>query len=582
MKSKEIFPFVKNNYFSGKQLTARDFKEEQNYSGNKLRALRYSLCGAGVAAGLDVVAIDVNMLSIESGYAFDGCGRDIVVPSPVLKNIETIDGFNSIDTGQPVYLCIEYKETPIEPTSPVSDSERSEYNRISEGYRLFLTNRRPINLSCGLKGLIETAKEIFYSDRARVIMTVPKYVNIDEKLIIKITTEKRGLNSGLSTEFEIRHENFFNGEENSSFITYYNAADAYDVQTDTIALTPSRSGIGLNTISVSAENINIVIGGDKQTIQNEIKFETEIIEDPTAERIRKEFFYSDIEPLAKGICTEHLYLAEIDLSFINGKGTVIEKVKTMPFEQYIMSERLMYLLQNIPRQPKEEIKSAPEPAVVYGYEREANDYFSCGVESIDIDVDYKGKVYYSSEIIHGLGEGSVNYTIGVEPICGTIHGTDETILFGDPALFAGSQYNMDFPNLQYSIISYNDKGTFRIAVKLLDRVGAGNIKLHWQAVKAKEHEERDMIEIERVTISIKPNLVNIEPRESVSLECVIEGCDNPNCIWNVEDKNGGTISRSGVYKAPSAEGVYTVTASSVKYPTKKAVNYIIVSKKREI
>ncbi len=581
MSGNKIFPFVRNNYYSGKQLTARDFRDEQAYRDNKLRALRYAVCGMGVAAGLDVVAVDANMLSVESGYAFDGCGRDIVLPSPVLRSLETFDGYEDIDIGFPVYLCVEYRETQTEPTLLPADSEARVYNRVSEGYRLFLTNRHPENLSCGLRGLIETTKEIFSSSNARVKITVPKYVNIDEKLIITVTTEKRGLSDSFCAELYIMHENFVNDDSDTSFLSYYNESETYDEQIDTLVLTPSRHGLGLNSIVLRADRVNVLIGNEKLPIPTDVVFQTEIIEEPVASRVRKEFFYSDIEPLAKGVCAEHLYLAELSVSQTS-KGLIVEKVTNMPFEQYVMSERLSYLLQNIPAQPKSEIRTSPLAAAAPTVGAEKKELVSCGVESIDIDTDYKGKVYYSSEIVHGLGEGNISYSIGLEPVNGMANGTDDTIIFGDPTLFVGSPYNLDFPNVRFSVISYNDKGTFRIAVKLLDKVGAGSIKLHWLAVKAGEHQERDMIEIERVNISIKPNLVNIEPRETVNLECVIEGCDNPNCIWNVEDKNGGTISRSGVYKAPSTEGVYTVTATSVKYPTKKAVNYIIVSKRREI
>ena len=203
------------------------------------------------------------------------------------------------------------------------------------------------------------------------------------------------------------------------------------------------------------------------------------------------------------------------------------------------------------------------------------------MESIDITNDLRGRVYYSQEIVHGLGEGNISYTVGFE-CTDSFVGENDAVIYGDPELFEGSPYGMDFPKLQYSIISYSSKGTFRIAVKLLDKVNAGSIRLHWQAVLSEEKTAEDMMEVEKVSISIKPNLVNIEPRGTVSLECVIEGSDNMNCIWNVEDKNGGTISRNGIYKAPSSEGVYTVTATSVKYPTKKAVNYIIVSKRKEL
>lgn len=583
MNKKEISQFIRNNYFKGKQLTVRDFCDEQEYQQSKLKAMRLANYGCGVVSGMDVVCIDSTTVSVEAGYAYDAFGNDILVSSPVLKDVTSVDGFDNINTDFATYLCIEYKETMTEQVSPLADSLMTCYNRTAEGYHLYLTNHKPEALACGMLPIIETTKELVCQPNLTVKVTVPKFVNVNEKLIISVEIEKRNLNGSLSCELELTHGAFFNNREIFTEISYYNATDKFNIQKEEIILTPSGKMVGLNKISIPADSIDISIGDEQLVMSNGLDFTVEIIDEPVEKRVLREYFHEaagmDIDPSK----ADALYLAEIRFSDNNGILN-IENISPLPYKQYIMGSRLSYLLDNLPKQPVYQLSAATDRVneSVSTLRQEEDDLISSGVENIDITVDYKGKVYYSAEIIHGLGEGEIAYTIGVEPVNSSSVGTDNTVLFGSPDLFEGSPYAMEFPKIQYSVISYNDKGTFRIAVKLLDKLHSGNIRIHWQATKKKTENEKVIMEIDKMSISIQPNLVNIEPRGTIGLECIIEGCDNLNCIWKVEDKNGGTISQNGLYKAPSAEGVYTVTATSVKYPTRKAVNYIIVSRKRDI
>lgn len=576
MNNKGITPFIRNNYFKGKQLTVRDFQDEQDYHISKLTELRSTNLGCGVAAGLDVVAVDSRTVSIEAGCAYDSFGRGILVPEPVLKDIRTIDGFADLDGTQAAYLCIEYKESPQEAVCAVTDSVNRTYNRIGEGYRLFLTNALPKSLSNDLLSTITETKELAAAANLSVWVSVPRFVNLNDKLIITVVTEKMNLGKSLAVEFEADHPSFSNGEYNSSVYSYFNATDRFDRSTTEIAITPSEKMVGLNKLRITPDRVKITVDNAPITGVNTLEFDVEIITEPVRERVRREYFRREAD-LSFSRSQDYLYLAEICMTG-GAEDIFIDRIYPLPFRQYVMSERLAYLLDSLPEQPERTLDIIAGAAVEQPPVQEQDTLVACGVENIDIDVDYRGKIYYSSEIIHGLGEGDISYSIGFEPI----NNDDSAVLYGSPELFEGSVYDLEFPKVQYSIISYNDKGTFRIAVKLLERVNAGNIRIHWQAVRASEPSEKTLMEIDRMSISIKPNLVNIAPRDSVTLECIIEGCDNRNCIWNVEDKNGGTITKNGVYKAPSTEGVYTVTATSVKYPTKKAVNYIIVGKKREL
>ncbi|MGN0597189.1 MAG: Ig domain-containing protein [Ruminiclostridium sp.] len=577
MNNKGITPFIRNNYFKGKQLTVRDFQDEQNYCISKLAALHSTNLGSGVAAGLDVVAVDSRTVSVEAGCACDSFGRDILVSEPVLKDIRTVDGFSDLDGSRSAYLCIEYKETPLEAVNTVTDSVNRTYNRIGEGYRLFLTNTRPKSLPNDLLSVITETKELICAPNVSVQVSVPKFVNCDDKLIITVVTEKINLDKSLSVEFDADHPSFFNGEGNTSAYSYFNATERFDRSITEIEVTPSKKMVGLNKLRITPDRVKLSV--DNSSVSegvNTLEFDVEIITESVRERVRREYFRREAD-FSFSRSRDYLYLAEICMITENN-DVFIDRIYPLPFRQYVMSERLSYLLDNLPMQPKPSFDERTAVSVEQPPVQEQKTLVSCGIENIDIDVDHRGRIYYSAEIIHGLGEGDISYSIGFEPI----NSDSGAVLYGSPELFEGSMYNMEFPKVQYSIISYNDKGTFRIAVKLLDRVNAGMIRIHWQAVRASEPSEKSLMEIDRMTISIKPNLVNIAPRETVTLECIIEGCDNQNCIWSVEDKNGGTIAKNGVYKAPSTEGVYTVTATSVKYPTKKAVNYIIVGKKREL
>src|SRR5215471_611400 len=82
----DIAPFTRNNYFTGKLLTERDFTAEQQYMMDKLRLHHIALHGWGVVCGLKVkphpVCPELRIV-VEPGVAIDGCGREIRVPREV-------------------------------------------------------------------------------------------------------------------------------------------------------------------------------------------------------------------------------------------------------------------------------------------------------------------------------------------------------------------------------------------------------------------------------------------------------------------------------------------------------------------
>ena len=149
MKNLKYFPFARSRYFYGKLLTVDDFETEQKYMNDKRRLVNRFLHGSGVVCGMNVVRVDDRTISVEMGLALDFAGREIVVDAPVIRKLDMIDGYDDTagEDGY-LYLCIEYAEQETEPVHSIAGAGARgtgevEYNKFSEGYRIFFTSQEP-------------------------------------------------------------------------------------------------------------------------------------------------------------------------------------------------------------------------------------------------------------------------------------------------------------------------------------------------------------------------------------------------------------------------------------------------------
>lgn len=150
MKNLKYFPFERNRYFYGKLLSVDDFDTEQRYMNDKRRMLNRFLYGTGVVCGMQVVEIDDVTVSLEMGFALDFSGREIVVSKPVTKKLSSIEGFSRYAAAGEerwnLYLGIAYDEQVEEPVhniARVNSEQEEEFNKYTEGYRLFVTEEEP-------------------------------------------------------------------------------------------------------------------------------------------------------------------------------------------------------------------------------------------------------------------------------------------------------------------------------------------------------------------------------------------------------------------------------------------------------
>ncbi|MDE6421414.1 MAG: hypothetical protein K2K87_12965, partial [Lachnospiraceae bacterium] len=150
MKNLKYFPYERNRYFYGKLLGVEDFEAEQKYMNDKRRLINRFMHGCGVVCGLNVVQISEDSVTVEPGMALDFAGREIIVDEPVTRRLSELEGVSSYaegaESGSYVYLCIEYEEYEKNPVYSVAGSgagEHEQYNRIAEGYHIYLTEQEP-------------------------------------------------------------------------------------------------------------------------------------------------------------------------------------------------------------------------------------------------------------------------------------------------------------------------------------------------------------------------------------------------------------------------------------------------------
>jgi O-glycosyl hydrolase len=78
-------------------------------------------------------------------------------------------------------------------------------------------------------------------------------------------------------------------------------------------------------------------------------------------------------------------------------------------------------------------------------------------------------------------------------------------------------------------------------------------------------------------ISISPTILTIALGGSANFTCTVTGAADTACTWSVTEANGGSISASGVYTAPTIAGIYHVVATSHADPTKTASTAVTVN-----
>ena len=580
MKNSNFFPYERNKYFYGKLLSVDDFELEQRYVNDKRRMINRFLHGTGVVAGLSVVGIDEQTISVERGIALDSLGREIVIDTPVIKKLSMIEGFETgtrEDHGY-VYLCLRYDEEEIERVHNIAGTVTASqefgdmaFNKVKEGYQLYLIGREPEEGSMMKPSDLYEGERILYAENdIRISQIMPRFIQVGQKREIRIRVENRG-RKNLSFSYDLVLNHLLSEGQARIHVSFdemlFERTGIYEISYPVTA--GDLAGIEA-TAALEKETILFSLSGILQNVEFVEGFKSvcQLVKCNQKQAVMDNYYKYAMEQISQNGYQQPVYLAKIYL--VRAADTyIIENIENVPFQQYVYNSMLGEAEEELLRQ---DIMFLQKDGLTGGRELlqqgigNQNDGMQIAQGVVEIPLDgagERGEKYFSGELIHGLGLGAVTVMAGMEK-------SDESVVYGSSEIFQKEQ--VDGVEAEIAVRQFPTKGSFQIGIRLLVPTFEPMVKIHWTAVRNMQ----DVIqEKSERRIYIKPNLLELEVRQSHYLEAVCENMVEKEVNWSVRGE-GGSIDESGVYTAPNVPGVYEVVAQSVAFPEVRASIYVIV------
>jgi len=222
MNNSNFFPLERNRYFYGKMLTARDFETEQRYFNNKRRLLNRTLYGAGVVCGLGVYRNDDVSFSVETGMALDYMGREICVSAPVIRKLRMVEGCESLEKSDRAYLCLQYAQENREPVNNIgaADSTSEQFNKIGEGYRLYLSTDEPDLTEIYGGAGVNSVSVVYSSHGLRIVRVVPKLAASGDEITVRFIVTKGADSPQVSFAYSFSADYFHSGGDEASRLSF--------------------------------------------------------------------------------------------------------------------------------------------------------------------------------------------------------------------------------------------------------------------------------------------------------------------------------------------------------------------------
>jgi len=575
MKNSTYFPFERNKYFYGKLLSVDDFELEQRYMNDKRRMLNRFLYGTGVAAGLYVVQMDEQTVSVEMGFALDSGGREIVVDTPVIRKLPLIDGFDACcreDAGY-VYLCLEYDETETDRVHNISGTMSAArelgdlaFAKVREGYRLFLTNQEPEQFMMSASDLYQETQTVWQSEEIKITQIMPRFMQAGtfDELIIRVENLGR---KNLSFSYDLVLNSLLSEGQAVIRVSFdemlFERTGRYEIR---YPLQASEIAGVEGTAALNPESVHLSLSGAVDEAAFSCSSSTRIVREDAKEALIANYYKTAMEKIARDSSACPVYLAKIFL--VKTADTyIIDKVRNVPFGQYVWNNVLASAVGQLMRKELAGARLHKEAGqeTEQGGRREKRNgvQIAQGSTGIVLRAGQRGDKFFSGEIVHGLGLGRVTIILGLEK-------KDGSIVSGSSEIF--EQEERPGVDAELAACQNPNNGSFIIGLRLLSATLEGQVTVHWTAV-------RDMAELVQEKsdrrIFIKPNLLELQVRQSHYLEAVCENMVEKAVQWSVKDE-GGTIDANGLYTAPNVSGVYEIVAQSVAFPEVKASIFVIV------
>lgn len=572
MKNLDYFPFERNRYYYGKLLTEQDFDQEQKYGNDKRRSINRFLFGTGVVAGMRVVAVGEKSISVEAGLALDHVGREILIHTPVNRNLSMIDGFDS-QGGQKkdyLYLCIGYDEKMGAPSYNVTrpSGSEGEADRIKESYHLYLTEEEPDRYALTPSSLYRQQVLLYAQDQIFVRQMFPAAVCGGQVFEMAVEIENLGPSRKVSLTLEEGLVGFLAGEERVFRMEEKELLleRCQKVQRRfSCRAMAMENGVGRMTLK--PEGLALSIGSRSFYGGAQQSFSVPILKGDLWGAARSREVEGAMDQIRKYSYPQGIYLARIFL-IRTGDAYLIDRIDQDPFDQYIESGKLMsgsirWLHEELGVLQKElkRLKGREDPVKTDGGKWRQEETQTGGVITLDLGIGGKrGQRFFSGEIYHGLGLGAVEVSLAVVEGQWEYSGSGE--VFEELAVKAELAVKVD-----------RGRGCFVVGARLIEPTAERSLKIRWRASLAQREQAAGSKE---PRLYIRPGMLQLKVRENFYLETESVNMADPSVVWSVKTKEGGTITKEGLYTAPNTPGVYEVRAQSEEDPAIAASLFVIV------
>ena len=592
MSSNQLYPFERNRYYPGKMLTSVDFQAEQNYYINKERFLNGLMYGSGIICGMGVFSLDDLSILIESGATIDGSGREVIIDASVVKKLSAIEGFDKLK-GDVARLRVRFKERDIHSVYSINhkeDDKEYEYNRISEGYELFLTDVADETGEFSLETEFLTRELIFKSENFVGEIMMPAHVCKGKTVKIVLEIRKvsdadvrlscRGiLETPVFATADDEHEIEI-GVEDLSLPAGKTFQKEYWVRVEE---TPAiESELILRSGTASAFE-------DENAINTTTHFAMRVLlSDVSPLRlVNREIGKTNLEMMNTGFLDDSIALADIKL-VRTSSSYLIENIREEGLKRYVVTpaqsitrnEYLAYFMKDVELKKPSETRVSSRP----GREIERKSEFSnisTGVLEIPLGKNAReGDIRYSGEIAHGLGQGNIYVDIGYSFVSDDpdLGANQKSTIYGNPDLF--SRQTQRLADVETAVKVLNEKGSFVVAARLLRNVDYLVLTFRWVAIRFPSGDEIELTEdYYDKSISVDTPTVIMGTKESHFFGVRFNNMKATSITYELTAAGSGEISSDGIYTAPTKEGVYEIRIYCTDMPVICTYAYAIVRKK---
>ena len=588
MDHNQLLPFERNRYYVGKLLTSADFQTEQTYGGNKRRFLNEMMFGSGIVCGLGVYSLDDLTIMVDSGVAVDGCGREIAVESAVVCKLSAVEGFEELEADR-VTLCLGYREENVHPVYTVRGTENGEsyeYNRIREGWKLFLLDSETMPRPTPPELEFLASATLYADEDYQVICTMPTQTPCGMTVRVNVTVRRlRETAEPLTLKAAIQTPAFFGPDGEHEWKLELRELCPEDEVTLHYQLCAQAVPAPECMLLADSQSIQVTVGQEERRARDNFALRAAIVS-ATADQVVDQAVASASLEMRSLSGVDFVPLGEILLQRTRG-AYLIEEIRTLGVRQYIRTaaslpvrEELADWFCTLSAAPPE---TGDRGSNLSAGERFAEPVYATGLCEIPLDANLRrGQVAYSNEIVHGLGPGTVYVSVGVEYLAEDpkLNGVGRSTIYGNVALFPEEQTSA--PAAELAVKVMNDRGSFVVAARLLEDSTQVLLPLRWVAtVMPGGGEESKLQKLAGKSIAAVQSTVVMATRESHYFNVRFNNMEPCTLTYELTEKDSGTITSDGIYTAPGREGVFEIRIFCTEMPLITTYAYAVV-KKRDV